>query len=74
MFTNVNLVLPIMGISLCVVSLLMDLIYSLKSEKRDFDKALQNNKEAIMFSVKAVDDRVRSVEAELARMNRSGVF
>lgn len=74
MFTNVNLVLPIMGISLCVVSLLMDLIYSLKSEKRDFDKALYNNKEAIMFSVKAVDDRVRSVEAELARMNRSGVF
>lgn len=74
LFVNVSIILPLIGVGLCFSSLVMDLIHSLKSEKRDFDVALKSSKESIMVHVNAVDNKVRLVESELARINRTGVF
>jgi hypothetical protein len=73
-FVSVNVILPSMGFALCIFSLLFDLIHSLKSEKKEFEKEFKDLKASLNVPISNLDRRVNAAEIEIGRMNRSGIF
>jgi hypothetical protein len=74
MFVTVNIVLPAMGFALALACLIMDLIFSLKSERTELDAIKDFVKEQAKASESITKAHIASVETRISRLESQRIF